>query len=183
MNDNTLTKKISQYCSATRLEQIVTEATRVSSKSCTLIDHIYTNVSHRDSVGVINSNISDHLPVFMVINKSRNRPQFRQVYGRSYKDFDEGAFADDIRDIEYSSVFCSDDPERVWDLLYIKIYSVVDTHCPLKQLRITIGKPKYLTDRLLALMRERDKAFKNARSKNTPDTWLLARAFRSRVAR
>lgn len=71
LNDNALTKKINQFCNATRLEHIVTEATRVSNRSCTT-DHIYYNICHQDLIGVNNSNISDHLPVFLVIKKPCN---------------------------------------------------------------------------------------------------------------
>lgn len=139
LNDNSMTRPDDDV---TRLEQIVTEATRVTSKSCTLIDHIYTNVRHKDLVGVINSNISDHLPAFMIINKSHNRPQFKEVYGRSFRDFDESLFTADVQNIDYTSVFCSDDSEEVWGLLYSKICTIVDSHFPMKRLRITIGKPK-----------------------------------------
>lgn len=86
LNDNIQTKKIGHFCSSCGVEQIVRKPTRISNKSCTLMDHIYTNACQLDLSGVINCNISDHLPVFLVLNKSQSKPQYKQVYGRSFRD-------------------------------------------------------------------------------------------------
>lgn len=59
---------------------------------------------------------------------------------------------------------------------------VINTHCPLQTRHITIGKPDYLTDSILALMKHRDKAFKNEQNfrATLQDSGVLKR--RARVA-
>lgn len=89
--------------------------------------------------------------------------QFREVTGRSLKDFDESAFRDDILGIDLEGVFSDPDPNFVWEKIYNHICRIIDVHYPIRTLRITIGKPDYLTDHILALMKQRDKAFRAAR--------------------
>ena len=49
--------------------------TRVTSKSKSLIDHIYTNdIKHRINSGILVSDISDHFPVFAIISKMKPPP-------------------------------------------------------------------------------------------------------------
>ena len=55
---------------------VITKPTRITDHTKTLIDHIYTNTSISQIVsGIALSDISDHLPVFCVINTpiKRNR--------------------------------------------------------------------------------------------------------------
>lgn len=78
-------RKLHQLSNSCRVEQIISEATRITQKSRTLLDHIYTDSSQVFQAGVINCNISDHLPVFLILKKARYKQQFKVVYGRSYR--------------------------------------------------------------------------------------------------
>lgn len=174
--------KLHQLSSSCRLEQIITEATRITRKTRTLLDHVYTDSRQVFQAGVIICNISDHMPVFLVLKKTRYKQQYKVIYGRSFRDFEESSFRGDIGEIDLDMVYSDDDPEGVWDRLYSKIYEIVDPHCPIKAIRIAIGKPKYLTDRTLTLMKERDYAYRIARKHNTV-LWTAARNCRSSMAK
>ena len=68
--------------------QMVSEATRVTASSRTLIDHIYTNCTE-------NIGLSDHFPIFFT-RKMHVQPSKRKHFTisyRSFKDFDETKFA------------------------------------------------------------------------------------------
>lgn len=51
-------------------ECITTDATRITENSCTLLDYFITNCNHEDiyASGLISCNISDHLPIFLLVN-------------------------------------------------------------------------------------------------------------------
>lgn len=85
--------------------------------------------------------------------------------------------------INPEEIFSDHDPDRVWGVIFRHICGVIEAHCPLRSFRITTSKPEYLTDTILALMPQRDKAFRVARRLKTPETWCLARSFCARVAR
>lgn len=181
--DNLQSRKLKQFTNSCRLDQIIEEPTRITPTSETLIDHVYSNISHVKSVGALNCFITDHLPIVLVIKKSKLKQQFRQIYTRSYRDFDKQSFSEDIRNLDFEESFTKDEPNEIWNSLFVKFCQVIDAHCPMRTIKIKIGKPKYLTDRILTLMRERDRAFREVRKHKTPDNWQLARILRARVAR
>jgi hypothetical protein len=52
---------------------LIDRPTRVSTKTCSLIDHIYTNIlDAKLSPGVLFNDITDHFPIFVLTNKSNN---------------------------------------------------------------------------------------------------------------
>lgn len=183
LTDNVHARRLNQFANYCRLKQIITSPTRVTHKTGTLIDYIYTNAPYVCYSSTLDCNITDHLPVFLVLKKCRSKPQYKEIFARSFRDFDLQAFSDDINSINLDNVFSDDDPEGVWDRLYTQVCFIVDAHCPLGSIRATIGKPPYLNDHILALMREQDRAFHKVRKRNTPDNWRLARLFRACVAK
>lgn len=101
LDDNVHTRKVKQICDACRVHQTLSEPTRITLKSSTLKDHIYTNAAHKFCTGVVNCNISDHLPVFLVLKKSRNKTQYRTVFGRTYRDFNDQQFTETLTTESY----------------------------------------------------------------------------------
>lgn len=131
---NSHSKRITQFWNACRVKQVISGPTRISKKSSTLIDHIFTNSPHLASHGSIDCYITDHLPIFLVLKKTRAVSQFREVIGRSYRDFDKPEFESDIWEIKMEEIFIDSNPERSWDRLFARICQIIDTHCPLRTL-------------------------------------------------
>lgn len=69
-NDSNV-KKVNQVMRKWNLTQHVSQPTRVTKSTATKIDVIFSNVGYVKSVGVLNSNISDHLPIFLIKKKPR----------------------------------------------------------------------------------------------------------------
>lgn len=67
LNRNMYTTKLQRFMTTCNLEQIVSAPTRVTPRSSSLNDHIYTDIRHQSVSGVIDCNISDHFPVFLII--------------------------------------------------------------------------------------------------------------------
>lgn len=59
--------------------------------------------------------------------------------------------------------------------------SVANKHCLLRWMKVAISRPEYINLELLELMKERDDAFKTARTQQTDASWNHARILRSRV--
>lgn len=53
------------------LMQLINDSTRITNRSNTLIDHIYTNSEIIKYSGTLNINISDHLPIFTIRKKPK----------------------------------------------------------------------------------------------------------------
>ena len=58
---------------------VITKPTRITSHTATLIDHIYTNTINRLTSGIATVDISDHLPVFCLVDtplKKANKTKY-----------------------------------------------------------------------------------------------------------
>lgn len=70
---NHQTRKLNQILNNRSLKQMINEPSRITNKSSSLIDLAYTDMTHIRSSGTINSNISDHLPIFLIKKKHEKR--------------------------------------------------------------------------------------------------------------
>lgn len=118
----------------------------------------------------------------MVKKKDRSSKPFIEIRGRSYKVCDLLDFSNDIKSLDIDDIFSTGDPNEIWDRIFSHIMKVVDRHFPMRTLKIPLTRPQYFDEELLRLMHQRDFAFWAARRQKTPETWALARAFRSRVS-
>lgn len=169
--------------SSCSLNQLINSPTRFFGNNNSLLDHIYTDMDYVSKVGTLSVDISDHLPTFLIRKKEHNHIAYKQVYGRSYKNLVTADFLSECSRIDFQSIFQSDDPEQAWELLLSCIMYIVEKHCPMRVQRIPVSKPEYLTDQVLKLMHNRDKAFKIVRKDPTPAKWANARHLRTLVSR
>jgi hypothetical protein len=99
------------------LSQLINEPTRITDKSSTLIDHIYTNnVNIVSNAHVSNVHLSDHCPIICswsckipAQNKGHTFLQYRTM-----KKLYEQDFLDDLSNVSYQPVFDSKDPDSAF---------------------------------------------------------------------
>lgn len=109
--DNLHTRKLKQFANSCSLRNVIFEPTILTTKSETLIDHIYCNAPHVSLAGTVECNITDHLPFFFVLKKTKTRLQYREIYARSFRDFERESFATDIRHINFEEAFSESEPD------------------------------------------------------------------------
>ena len=160
LNDQ-IKKVWTDYIEPFGLTQLVSEATRVTPDSSTLIDHIYSNCPENvTSINVPKIGLSDHFPVFFT-RKMHVQPAKRAHYTityRSFKNFDENKFHADLQAVPWDLIHLFDDTDdvlEVWNDLFLE---VVDKNIPLKQHRVkNINQPQWLTPDILDAMKCRDR--------------------------
>ena len=82
---------------------LITKPTRITDHSKTLIDHIYTNMPLSEVLsGIAVCDISDHLPVFCVMNVPCQKINNKQYY-RDYKQFNKEAYLHDLMQIDWNA--------------------------------------------------------------------------------
>ena len=120
------------------LTQLVSEPTRVTKDSKTLIDHIYTNTEETiQSVSVKNLFLSDHFAI--LCNRKYGSPLNKNTHQvltyRSFKHFDESNFLNDLSLVPWEIIqnFESvDDMVSVWNSLFLE---TLNKHAPEKSHR------------------------------------------------
>lgn len=165
------------------LKQLISEPTRVTNRSKSCIDLIFTDIRSVSLSGVIEYSVSDHFPVFLVKKKTRNEKESKTIRCRSFKNFNLESFCEDLREFDFDfNLHVSVDVNHAWDLLWKHIIKICDKHCPFINFNAQ-AKPDYITDEILSKMRRRDDAFKNAYRSKVPEDLVYAKILRQEVTR
>ena len=99
-NTDNDTKHIKRIFSTFYCKQLITECTRVTWNSQTIIDHVITNKpEHTATSGVIPCGISDHDVTYAVrsLNLPKRKKLLKCVTFRKYNKFEVRAFLDDLK--------------------------------------------------------------------------------------
>ena len=118
----------------------VTLPTRITEKTATLIDSIFTNSYKHNSnclSGNITTYISDHLPQFLIIENLK-QPSFNQnppISFRDYKNFNEEAFKTELRELDWSFVTENNDINLGFETFLPFMNKTLDKHAPIKTVK------------------------------------------------
>ena len=102
------------------------ETTRITESSSSCIDLLFTDMLNIMDSGVLNYNISDHLPIYLIKKKSRNRIIKVNVVGRSYLHYDSELFNRTLRACDWSKFDSTAEPEGLWHIFESNIREALD---------------------------------------------------------
>ena len=162
--------------------------TRITSRSTTLIDNIFSNFSDTAvTSGNLVCSISDHLPQFssfdFTIDKKKEK---EEIFVRNYKKFNRENFLLDFLEIEWNSLLDSVDPSQNLAKFISMTNDLINQHVPLKKIRLhDLPRKPWITKGILSsishknllykkFMKEKDLAKKDILSSNfkTYKNWL-----------
>ena len=123
---------------------MINEATRITSDTKTLIDHVSTNKPDRiSSSGIIPCRISDQDAVF--------------------RRFDLDAFKSDLQGVHFDEIkSLSSDPNEMWLIWKTLFLDVLNKHAPITNIKIKGNNLPYITAEVRQLARQRDYLLKKA---------------------
>ena len=156
---------------------MITQPTRVTDTTKSLIDNIFTNAFTKESVsGTVLIEFADHLTQFASICKQNEMPPTNSFYKRSNKNWKDEDF---LRDLSSESLASeSDDPSVKLDVLMTKLTSCVDKHLPYKKITKREMKMKskpWITPIILKKIEHRNSLF--VRKKADPENLYLKLAY------
>jgi len=82
---------------------VITKPTRITNHTAALIDHIYTNTVKSLVSGILTVDISDHLPVFCMVD-IKLKKQNHQMCFRDYSTFNTDSYFHDVYAIDWNAV-------------------------------------------------------------------------------
>ena len=161
--------------------QIISDYTRSTQTTNTVIDWIYTDSQYIADSGTLNINLSDHLPIFLIRKKQRNRIEKHTTSGRSYIRYDKTIFCQILSRQDWTSFDESEDVDEMWKYFEGNLNKSLDVICPVRTINVLNTKPDWLSNEIIQLMRKRDKAYKKARRTKHDVDWRKAIFLRNRV--
>ena len=132
-----LSRLVKGACDISNFDQLVQDITRIQFNSVSnvtkisCIDHIYTNTKFRCSAAtVISFGDSDH-DLISYTRFSKNPPiPSRIVVKRSYKNFKQEAFLNDVRNTDWSEVQGCDNVDHATECFTRKFRYILNVHAP-----------------------------------------------------
>nr|CAI5860341.1 unnamed protein product [Callosobruchus analis] len=163
------------------LAQIVTQPTRVTETTATLIDPIF--LSKPDiclKSGVINADLfSDHNCVFCdLIMYSKNNNQ-RYITFRNFKKFDVALFDADLLRIPWHEIIYMSDIDSKIQFLTENILILFNIHSPIVTKRVSKPPAPWLTDGIRLAFKQRNEALTEYKQKRTLATWQRYKKLRN----
>ena len=121
-------KALKDLCDKFCLFNQITEPTRITEKSKSLIDVILASHPERFATcGNLHLGVSDHDLVFAVTKQKIPRPKAREIEYRSMKNLDENELLAELRRVPWDSAYIFEDVD---DLFSIFEFPIIHFVCP-----------------------------------------------------
>ena len=156
------TKKLKHFANQNQFTQYIKDPTRPLQNDF-IIDLIFSNCQNIQNSGSLSWNLSDHIPVFIKIKKTKCVPEKVEFRGRSYRQFDANNFIHSLNNKNWNIFNASADADIKWDNLYQNILETLDQQIPVKTFIFPKSKPEWLVGDLVEYMKDRDSLLKKAR--------------------
>ena len=114
----------------------ILKPTRITHHSATLIDNIFFNsLNYHTISGNLITDISDHLPNFLIIDKLSSLPNKFCIYKRDYSLLNETDLINEMTFVNWEDIFQdSSDVNHIFDSFYSTVTSIINKHTPLRKL-------------------------------------------------
>ncbi|XP_068684907.1 uncharacterized protein [Montipora foliosa] len=129
------TRKLLTITDVYGLQQLITEPTRITETSATLMDLIFTNCPDKVLCsGVRHIGISDHSMVYVYRKLAINGQSkgHTNITYRNFRSFDRDKFRSDVASQDWDHINNSSNPNDVWNEWKESFLAIVNKHAPLR---------------------------------------------------
>ena len=121
----------------------IDKPTRITAQSATLIDNILTNDLVNHSTGVLITDITDHLPVFLVINKFKESHRTdRKFKKRNFNVSNVENYIHDLNATDWYLITSTNDLHCMYDTFLLHVQQLYDNNFPLQDVKCRYDKCK-----------------------------------------
>ena len=143
------------YC----FQPYITQPTRITDHSATLID----NIEHETLRGNLICDISDHFSNFLILNKFACTSSNPTIYRRDYSNFNEEMLLEEVRQVNWEDVLPeTEDVNLTFESFHNKLSDIINRHAPQhklskKEIRI-LAKP-WITNGIRVSIAKKNKLY------------------------
>ena len=127
------------------------------------------------------SHISDQFLVYTSLKLKLPKSPSGSVNIRSYKNYDRDKFVEDLKQVSWHGTALVDDVSEMLDHFDTNFLNVLESHAPIKTVRIRPRCCPFVDTEIKELMRSRDGLLRNARRPDMPLDLELYRGLREEV--
>ena len=184
LNDNLLTdgnSTLQDIINNYGLTQVITEPTRITPTSQTLLDPIITNNEHFiESSGVLDPICSDHCPTYATVRfYTPNRTYKKHIWKYDNGDYD--AMNTHFMNTNWDYMLHNNNLENAVKMVTEKIHTVASESIPNFDITIRPKDPPWITNTIRKQIRKRNRKHKKAKMTNRQEHWSSFRQQRNKV--
>ena len=184
LHDGPDRKALVEVSTELNLQQIIKNPTRITDTTQSLIDVIL--VSNTASVlesGVLNSAISDHLPVYVILKVKVPKIPPNYITARSYKYYDPLHFSSDlaVKSDVLLSIFSNTDVNTQLETFKNTLHSTLDLHAPVKTFKVRSRSNPFISCEIKEHMKSRDKFHRRFLQTRDKKDWEAYKESRNNV--
>ena len=148
-----------EFLGACNAVQLVTEPTRVSQHSASLLDLIITSAGSLIArSGVLPCDLSDHDIVYCDLKLNNNISQPKIIYSRFLQNINTNDISLDLRSLPLQNILRLGNVNEKVHFFNTLILQLFDIHAPVRAKRVTKVCKPWITPNIKLLMKERDRA-------------------------
>jgi hypothetical protein len=164
----------------------ITKPTRITSKSATLIDNIFTNSRKRQTSGLITTDISDHLPIFITTDLNVYRHHNTDpIKVREMTEQNINCFKAELGKVNWDDICSSSDVNVSYSMFLDKFQHLYDKCIPMKIIKARSKKMKpkspWITYGILKSINRKNKLYKKSIRKPTNENVECYKTFRNKL--
>ena len=170
------------------LNPVINKPTRISTSSATLIDNIWSNQSvnvDKNISGIIIDDISDHLPVFHILQTSHQMKNSKNCESKCFRQESEKNISKMKRmlgEADWSNVLCETDVDNAYNTFLETYKCVYNTCCPLKKVKMKQNQyPIWMTKGLRNACKKKNLLYKKFLEKRTTTAQNKYKKYRNKL--
>ena len=174
---------LSNFCNNFSLKQLITDYTRITINSKSIIDLIIvSDVSKVSQSGVIPIGISDHFLTYCTRKSVKCKfGKHNTVSVRSCKNYDPVKFKQKLNSVNWFDVVNCDDIESAWGNFKTLFMGVLDEVAPVKHVRVKQRTQPWMESNILESIQLRDKSLHMYKKSNDYSLWVKYKQLRNKV--
>lgn len=159
----------------------ISKPTRISSTSATLIDNIITNVTSTITSGILITDLSDHLPIFIKVPARKYIPK-SPIHARNCTTNNIRRFVSSIKENNWDDVLDKHDVNVAYDIFYNIVDSTYNDCFPYRKITKR-GKKKHpwITKGILTSIQRKNKLFKRYIKNSTESNKTSYNTYRNKL--
>ena len=167
LNENKKTERFFELMYSYGLFHQISIPTRVTDKTATIIDNIFTNnILCKKFSGNITTDFSDHYSQYLSIERQKFDVKENIIYKRDYTNFSRESFRDDVSIQNFNNNYTNVNDK--FNDFFLKLEGAVSRHAPLKKLspkEIRYAKKPWITPTIKRMIKIRNNIFKLKKAK------------------
>ena len=163
----------------------ITKPTRVTSRSATLIDNIFTNnIVDNETVltGLLYNDVSDHFPVFYIDYSSNYQRSSPSVQRRIYSENNISQFNSALRTRDWDDILSMNDAQQAYTHFH-KVYTDLYNSCfPLKEIKSGYKTKKpWLSEGMKKQIKIKNRLYRRYKKTHNPEHEVLYKRFKNKL--